>query len=463
MNVNKKPKKVAIGTVVYISVLLIFDFLFVALAYLVFDIKNSYDAKMIFTSLSLISFIISLFVSNFIYHQILQKLNLEELSKFYYGAKTYGETNKKRMNWFSFYIKVLLPLRIPFSILSFISLLGNMHSRYVVTGVSPWTNVLILSMIINIVQFFVLCYTYTKMKNLESESYNSNIVYMMIGLLSISFTYLYSLNVYGILSLIPIIIYLLIWFIPNYFYFKKRKSIFGFDYTSSANKSENSSFDIFWICPNCGRQNQSVKCFGCGLTKEEALNTINSEKTKQNESIPLNKIERETETSFINAEELLNNEKIEELWSGIKPETADKMFKMGKEQISNIIISLSQILNINLKDCDIAQYKNILNIYGKTFIWKTEKKASYESIILSLQKYNKYYISSEEIAKKVFDFCVSDIYITDYKSKSDKITPNLKETQNLKLENNEFSFCNICGNKLDNDYAFCNKCGNKVR
>lgn len=157
----------------------------------------------------------------------------------------------------------------------------------------------------------------------------------------------------------------------------------------------------------------------------------------------------------------IHKEKTERVWTSIKPEIADKMFKMGTAQVSHIIISLSEILNVNLKKCSVDQYKNILNIYVKVFTWKTEKKASYESIILSLQKYNKDYINSEEIAKKVFDFCVSDIYITDYKSKADKTTQNLNEAQNLK--NNEFNFCNICGNKLDNDYAFCNKCGNKVR
>lgn len=33
--------------------------------------------------------------------------------------------------------------------------------------------------------------------------------------------------------------------------------------------------DIFWTCPNCGRQNQSIKCYGCGLTKEEANKNSN--------------------------------------------------------------------------------------------------------------------------------------------------------------------------------------------
>lgn len=33
--------------------------------------------------------------------------------------------------------------------------------------------------------------------------------------------------------------------------------------------------DVFWVCPNCGRQNQSIKCYGCGLTKEEAHKKCN--------------------------------------------------------------------------------------------------------------------------------------------------------------------------------------------
>lgn len=160
-------------------------------------------------------------------------------------------------------------------------------------------------------------------------------------------------------------------------------------------------------------------------------------------------------------EMLIHNEKVEQLWANLKPEITEKMFKKGTVQVSNIIVSLAKTLTINLNNCEVDEYRKLLKIYGEVFVWKTEKKASYESILLSLQKYNKDYIDSEEIAKKVFDFCVSDIYITDYKSKADETTQNPNEAQNLK--NNKFNFCNICGNKLDNDYTFCNKCGNKVR
>lgn len=110
----------------------------------------------------------------------------------------------------------------------------------------------------------------------------------------------------------------------------------------------------------------------------------------------------------------IHKEKTEQIWKSIKPEVANKMFKMGAEQISSIILSLSQILNINLRKCNVEQYKNILHIYGEVFTWKTEKNASDKSIILSLQKHHEHLIYSEELAQKVLIFCNNSIHNTAY-------------------------------------------------
>lgn len=106
-------------------------------------------------------------------------------------------------------------------------------------------------------------------------------------------------------------------------------------------------------------------------------------------------------------EMLIHNEKVEQLCASLKPEITEKMFKKGTVQVSNIIISLSEILNINLKKCSVDQYKNILNIYGKVFTWKTDNNASDKSIILNLQEQHKYLVSSEAIAENVLIFCTN--------------------------------------------------------
>lgn len=156
---------------------------------------------------------------------------------------------------------------------------------------------------------------------------------------------------------------------------------------------------------------------------------------------------------------LIHNEKIEKLWSGIKPEIADKIFQNDKEKISSIIISLSQILNINLKKCSVDQYKNILNIYGQVFTWKTEKNASDKSIILSLQEHHKYLISSETIAKNVLAFCINNISMNNLATESSENITLSTDNESLSSES---KFCGICGNKLDDNHTLCNKCGNKV-
>lgn len=114
----------------------------------------------------------------------------------------------------------------------------------------------------------------------------------------------------------------------------------------------------------------------------------------------------------------IHKEKTEKVWTSIKPEIADKMFKMGIAQVSSIIISLSEILNVNLKKCSVDQYKNILNIYGKVFTWKTENNASDKSIILSLQEQHKYLISSEDIAKNVLIFCTNSMSMNGVSAQS---------------------------------------------
>lgn len=107
----------------------------------------------------------------------------------------------------------------------------------------------------------------------------------------------------------------------------------------------------------------------------------------------------------------IHNEKIEQLYSSIKPEVSAKMFKNSKEQISNIIISLSQIFNVNLNKCNLDQYKYFLKIFGEVFVWKIDKKASNKAIITSLQKYHKDYITSEDIAKNVLSVCEEKIAV----------------------------------------------------
>ena len=399
---------------------------------------------------------------------------MKKPSKFYYGAKTYGELNNIKMNWFRIYIKVLLPFRIILSALYFFSFLGNLHNRYMVTGTSQLTGLVFLIILFNIISFFILCYTYTKMKNLEENGYQSNIVYLTTGLISISFTYM-SITHNSLQLLIALILfsfYIIICFFHNFFFLQKKNNIFvicfGFNYQDvkkedkvesiNYSKAVYNDFDIFWSCPSCGRQNQSIKCYGCGLTKEEAAKKIKAKNPKQSES-PIVETEQKTETN-LSTKDVLINEKIEQLWTSIKPEITDKIYQNSKEQASQIIISLSQMLDINIDKCSTTQYIYILSIYCDVFNWKINKKASDKLIISSLQVHRKDYITSERIAKNVLDFCVETISKNGFTIPSNS---NENLLNDFKCKNNKYSFCNKCGNKLSDDYAFCNKCGNKVR
>ena len=220
---------------------------------------------------------------------------MKQLSDFSNSIMIYSETNHISMKWFKAYVKVLLPIRIVLSILSFISSLGNVQNKQALYG-EEWSGIIILGFMIDIIVLFIRCYTYTSMKNLKSNGYKSNVVLMIAELFTMAFIYLSISISYAI---IPIAIYTMVWFVPNCIYFKKRQSIFdsSFSYTKNDNYEESvyNNFDVFGTCPNCGKQNQSVKCFSCGLTKEEA-SRIKSEKPKQNEDISETKLEQEAQT-----------------------------------------------------------------------------------------------------------------------------------------------------------------------
>lgn len=205
---------------------------------------------------------------------------------FSYAVKNYSKTYCISMKWFKVYIQILFPIKIILSILYLIISLGNIQNSNILYG-TEWSGTIVFALIVDLIVFFLRCYTYISMKNLKSNGYQSNIVLMIAEIIIIAYTYLSISISYGI---IPIAIYIIIWFVPNYIYFKKRQSIFSFmfSYPDNDNYEEPvyNNFDVFWTCPSCGIQNQSIKCSGCGLTKQEA-EKINSEKLKQNEAVEL--------------------------------------------------------------------------------------------------------------------------------------------------------------------------------
>lgn len=204
---------------------------------------------------------------------------MKKFNRFSYAVNAYSELNNIGMKWFKIY-KALFLMSIFFS-----TLLLILFAFFSILSLSR-TGILIL--IPAIIYFSFRCYTYETISKLDAKGYKNNLILLTVDLIIVISQY--SSNYNEIIAIIPIAIYIIIWFVPNYIYFKKRQSIFSFmfSYPDNDNYEEPvyNNFDVFWTCPSCGIQNQSIKCSGCGLTKQEA-EKINSEKLKQNEAVEL--------------------------------------------------------------------------------------------------------------------------------------------------------------------------------
>ncbi|MDF2684874.1 MAG: hypothetical protein K0S55_55 [Clostridia bacterium] len=148
--------------------------------------------------------------------------------------------------WLYFYIFIRFPISFILGGLSLLSSLAtDLNSISILTDFSSVIIYIIIFFIFYIPSIFSYIFSffvYRKMKNLEKSSYKLNMILLAIdwfifGIkMGINFIYL---NIF--IGFFPgLIIFGLIWFLPNFIYFKNRKCLF----TDNTSVKHNSSINI---------------------------------------------------------------------------------------------------------------------------------------------------------------------------------------------------------------------------
>ena len=120
-------------------------------------------------------------------------------------------SDKFPMNWYNFYYKFILPISI---FVNTISLLNFIINEYLTASE------VMLNLIINVGYIYFLWFVRKCMKERKKDTFN----YLIINLL---LTVFLNINYTDLISIISqAIILLLIYFLPQYIYFNKRKEMF---------------------------------------------------------------------------------------------------------------------------------------------------------------------------------------------------------------------------------------------
>lgn len=150
-------------------------------------------------------------------------INLNKSNNFTTNTREKEANSKKEyllpMRWYNFYGFIKLPIEIAILISSFCMYCNILFDYNFFVG--------ILIMLISIIQLIYMIYLINVMSSKKKNGLNYITGWLCIETLMISlYTTLNTNNFNMLVFLISICLYTLIWFLPNYTYFKKREYIF---------------------------------------------------------------------------------------------------------------------------------------------------------------------------------------------------------------------------------------------
>lgn len=130
--------------------------------------------------------------------------------------------NKLSIKWANFFIHGLIPLRILLNIIEYFKIYDS---------IEVWNNIIIMLLILNAGYIVLLVLTYFYAKDFTHVGYNLLYSLFITETIILSFSATNNLVVnstveYLLILLVLVVFTSLIWFLPNYIYFKKRKHLF---------------------------------------------------------------------------------------------------------------------------------------------------------------------------------------------------------------------------------------------
>ena len=150
--------------------------------------------------------------------------------------------------------------------------------------------------------------------------------------------------------------------------------------------------------------------------------------------------------------------KVDLAYKTYRQDMVEMVFHGGREQASNIVVSLACLFNLNLDDCSAQQYHAILSIFSDVVIRRTIVPMEDENILISLQVKHKEYVNDKAIAEKVLSFCkisMSDptfvINNPDKKALLEECSEKVSEDEQLSVQNISIQEASID----DADYGLC--------
>ncbi len=134
------------------------------------------------------------------------------------------------------------------------------------------------------------------------------------------------------------------------------------------------------------------------------------------------------------------------------------VFPGGRNQASNIIVSLARIYGVNLDNCSAKEYYSILTTFSDVLIRRTITQSSDDHIVASLQVKHGDYIKEKSTAEKVLDYCKLNMdnpdFILDSNEKMsliDGCAGEMTEDEKLAVQNTDIQDASV----EDPDYGIC--------
>lgn len=153
-----------------------------------------------------------------------------------------------------------------------------------------------------------------------------------------------------------------------------------------------------------------------------------------------------------------HEEKVELAYRCYKSEMVGLVFPGGKNQASNIIISLAKLYSTDLDVCTAQQYYSILSTFSDVYIRRTITNMADENIIASLQVKHGDYIKDKATAEKVLAYCKLNMnnpsFILDSLEKLELIdgcSGEMTEDEKLAVQNTDIQDASV----EDSDYGLC--------
>lgn len=215
--------------------------------------------------------------------------------------------------------------------------------------------------------------------------------------------------------------------------------------------------DSLAFCPYCGVK-QIVSgasfCYKCGkaLPSLSDLNPKTSNTTNTNPDSVQNG----------NAEHKVykpDSSKVKYVYNSYNSELRTSIFPGEINQAENIVFSLAQIYDIDLRKADISLYQEIMGSYVDMLIRHVVSGMSTERIIASLKQKHPNLISNDEIARNACAYMYLVVKDTGFCLSTDSDRDDLKAMSDVLLQNMEYRTINakhLNDNLDDPEYGLVN-------